>query len=189
MKIERIETNKIKVTLSALDLVDMNVTVTSLTPASPILTGFLHEVMEQVIEETGFNPYDGQVMVEATPEEDGIVLIVTKLSEEKPKKKKIKNVKVTTHRKETYTTYKFSGFSDLISLFNASSPTVFKNASLYEYLGDFYMVAPKDLIKNIAEFTENTTNSALSETFLTEHGKLHAKAETLVSMAEGVKKL
>ncbi len=189
MKIERIQTNRIKVTLSALDLVDMNVSVKSLTPASPILTGFLHEVMEKVIEETGFNPYDGQVMVEATPEEDGIVLIVTKLSEEKPKKQQIRGVKVKSHRKPTLTTYKFSAFSDLLSLFKASTPAVFKNSALYEYMGDFYIIAPKDSIKYISEFTDSKANTCLSETFLCEHGKLHAKGENLVSMAKGVKKL
>ena len=188
MKIERIESNKIKVTLTSLDLVDMNVTVKSLTPASPILTGFLHEVMERVIEKTGFNPYDGQVMVEATPEDDGIVLMVTKLFEEKPIKKPIKGVRAKI-KKKSLSTYKFSDFSDVLSLFDAAKTEDFANSSLYEYMDNFYIVSPKDSIKNISEFTEASENSCLSETFLKEHGKLHAKGESLVSMVNGVKKL
>ena len=112
LKIEKIEINKIKVTLSALDLIDMNISVKSLTPDSPVLHGFLHDVMEMVKAETGFNPYSGQVMVEATPSDDGIVLMVTKLSEEK--KKKPKNVRVAGYRKITY---RFRHFENICRLF------------------------------------------------------------------------
>lgn len=188
MKIERIETNKIKVTLSSLDLVDMNVTVKSLTPTSPILTGFLHEVMERVIEKTGFNPYDGQVMVEATPEEDGIVLVVTKLTAEKPKKKKIKNVKVSV-RKKNLSTYKFSEFLDVINLFRATKPEDFISGSLYEYNKNFYITIPKNTVINICEFALENTNSSLDENFFSEHGELHVKGEDLVRMAKGIKNL
>lgn len=188
MKIERIENNKIKVTLSAHDLIDMDISVKSLTPSSPTLTGFLHEVLEQVSEETGFNPFDGQVMVEATPEEDGIVLVVTKLAPEKPKKRKIKNVRVRAVKKNL-STYKFSEFIDLTHLFRATNPENFIGGNLYDYQGNFYMVIPKDAVKNICEFAEDTTDSALSENFLEEHGGLKVKGAELVRMAKGINNL
>ena len=189
MKIERIESNKIKVTLTSLDLVDMNVTVKSLTPASPTLTGFLHEVMEKVIEKTGFNPYDGQVMVEATPDEDGMVLVVTKLSPEKPKKRKIKNVKVKVRPKKILSTFKFSEFIDITHLFRATDPDAYINGKLYDYDGNFYMIIPKDDVKNICEFADETHDTTLDENFFEEHGGLKVKGSELVRMAKGIKNL
>ena len=100
MKIEKIEANKIKVSLSELDLIDMNINVKSLTPDSPRLHNFLYEIMEKVKAETGFNPYSGQVVVEATPHDDGITLTVTKLvlDEVPVKKRRPKNIRVSSHK-------------------------------------------------------------------------------------------
>ena len=36
--------------------------------------------METIREETGFNPYNGQVVVEATPSQDGISILVKRLN-------------------------------------------------------------------------------------------------------------
>ena len=183
LKIEKIEMNKIKVTLSALDLIDMNISVKSLTPDSPVL----HGLMEMVKAETGFNPYSGQVMVEATPSDDGIILMVTKISEEK--KKKPKNIRVAGHRSASKITYRFRHFENICRLFEISEPKKFENASLYEYMDNFYIVIPKDRVAGMSEFGDARGNVTLSESFLDEHGKLHAKGKKLVSMAEGVKGL
>ena len=187
LKIEKIEINKIRVTLSALDLIDMNVSVKSLTPDSPMLHGFLHEVMEKVKAETGFNPYSGQVMVEATPSDDGIVLIVTKLSEEK--KKKPKGIRVTGHRSASKITYRFRHFENVCNAFLHTDSKKFEKASLYEYMDNFYIVIHKGLVAGMSEFGDARDAVSLSESFLEEHGKLHAKNESLVNMAEGVKEL
>ena len=190
MKIEKIEINKIRVTLSALDLVDMNVNVKSLTPNSPRLHSFLYEVMEKVKEETGFNPYTGQVVVEATPNDDGIILMVTKLSEHKePLKRKPKNIRVAGHRSVKKLTYKFDSFEHLCRLFSCSEPKSFYSAGLYEYMENFYLVAPKNAAAALSEFGDAKDTLSLSESFLEEHGRFHAKGEDLVAMAEGVREL
>ena len=185
LKIEKIETNKIKVTLSALDLIDMNISVKSLTPDSPVLHGFLHDVMEMVKAETGFNPYSGQVMVEAVPSGDGIVLMVTKIAE----KKKPKKVRVAGHRSASKITYRFGYFENICRLFEISDPNRFENAGLYEYMDNFYIVIGKDKTAGMSEFGDARGNVTLSESFLKEHAKLHAMGKDLVAMAEGVKKL
>lgn len=189
LKIEIIEINRIKVTLTALDLIDMNISVKSLTPSSPRLHSFLHEVMEKVKEETGFNPYSGQVMVEATPSDDGIVLMVTKLSEEPLKKKRPKNIRVKGHRSAAKITYRFRHFENICRLFSYSDAKSFEKASLYEYMDNFYIIIPKNMNTAISEFGDAKDTVILSESFLAEHGKLHAKNESLVAMAEGVKEL
>lgn len=185
MKIEKLEMNKIKVTLSAMDLVDMNVNVRMLTPNSPHLHDFLHEVMEKVRMQTGFNPYNGQVVVEATPKEDGIILTVTKLAEEKRRQPKKIRVSAVKNRY----TYRFSSFENLCELFRNKDSADFSKCALYEYMDKFYMVIPKGAISGISEFSEQYSGTLLNEYFLREHGKCHAECERLVSMAEGVKNM
>ncbi len=188
MKIEKIELNKIKVTLSAGDLMDMNINIKSLTPSSPSLHGFLFEVMKRVQRETGFNPYSGQVVVEATPCDGGIVLTVTRIKEE-PQQKRSRRVRAVGKRSPRLNTYRFEGFEDLCRLFESADACEFENAGLYEYNGSFFLAIPKENRLPLAEFAETGHSAALGESFLAEHGKLHAKGESLVTMAEGVKKL
>ncbi len=189
MKIEKIELNRIKVTLSAPDLIDMNINIKSLTPGSPRLHGFLYEIMEKVRKETGFNPYSGQVVVEAMPDGDGIVLTVTKLTDEPQKKKRPGKVRVAGHRSAKKITYKFDSFENVCGLFSNTSPEHFASAGLYEYMDNFYMVVPKNAAPVLPEFGHPQTMLNISESFLSEHGKLHAKGKTLVAMAQGVKNL
>ena len=56
-------------------------------------------------------------------------------------------------------------------------------------MDNFYIVIHKGIIADISEFGDARDTVALSESFLAEHGKLHAKNESLVSMVEGVKNL
>ena len=63
VQIEKENSNKIKVTLQPLDLREMNISIENLKPNSPQLNRFLYEIMEKVREETGFNPYNGQIVV------------------------------------------------------------------------------------------------------------------------------
>lgn len=189
MKIEKIEMNKIKVTISALDLVNMNINIKSLTPNSPSLHDFLFEVMEEVRAQTGFNPYSGQVVVEATPSEGGIILTVTRLAEENPAPCRPKKVRVVGHRSPQKLTYSFSSFENLCELFSASETAEFVKASLYEYNEQFFLTLPKHNNLSLAEFATPADSASLGESFLGEHGKLHAEGKSLVRMAEGVKEL
>lgn len=189
MKIEKIELNKIKVTISALDLVNMNINIKSLTPNSPGLHDFLFEVMEEVRAQTGFNPYAGQVVVEATPNEGGIILTVTRLIDEKPAPKRPRNIRVAKPKSLQRLTYRFNSFENLCELFASSEGCEFKKASLYEYNENFFLIMPPHNNLSLSEFAETGNSASLSESFLAEHGKLHAEGDSLISMAVGVKEL
>ncbi len=189
MKIEKIEMNKVKVTISALDLVNMNINIKSLTPNSPGLHDFLFEVMEEVRVQTGFNPYSGQVVVEATPNEGGIILTVTRLAEEKAAPKRPKKIRVAGHRTPQRHTYRFDSFEDLCELFASAESSEFEKASLYEYDNKFFLILPKTVKLSLSEFAETYSPISLGESFLAEHGKLHAEGDSLASMASGVKEL
>ncbi len=79
LHIERLEENKIKVTLTRADLLSMNIDINKLGSESTELNSFLFRLMERIREETGFNPYGGQVLMEAMPTVDGINIFVSKV--------------------------------------------------------------------------------------------------------------
>ena len=70
MKIEKIDSNHIKITVDSLDFDIFNIELSSLTPDSPQLHTFLFSMMQQAQHETGFNPYNGQILIEAVPGEN-----------------------------------------------------------------------------------------------------------------------
>lgn len=189
MKIEKIEINRVKVTLSAPDLIDMNINLKSLAPGSPKLHGFLHEIMERVRKETDFNPYNGQVVVEASPEGDGVVLTVTKITDNLKRRPRIRGVRAVQRRGAGKLTYRFDSFEHVCGLFLNSVPDSFFSGALYEYTDSFYMVIQKDASPALAEFCSGYDENSLSESFLTEHGRLLAKGKSLVAMADGVKRM
>lgn len=80
MKITKITNNEIVVFLNEMDLELFDITPESMGTKSASLHKFLFALMETVSTETGFNPYDGQVVVEASPYDGGIKLSITKVS-------------------------------------------------------------------------------------------------------------
>ena len=100
MQIEKLEENKIRVILTTADLLNMNIDINSLGKESVELNKFLFNIMERVKEETDFNPYGGQVLMEAMPMgDDGISIMVSKVQSDairlsKEKFKKIRAVRI-----------------------------------------------------------------------------------------------
>ena len=123
MQIEKEDSNKIRIILKPIDLAEMNVSIENLKPDSPQLHNFLYEIMERVREETGFNPYAGQIVVEALPIGEGMILTVTRISQQKktavPPKAKIRRVKavINDKSKKKSTAFVFDSFDDFCSAF------------------------------------------------------------------------
>ena len=196
MRIEKLELNKIKVTIYPVDLCDMNINIKALKPDSPQLHTFLFKVMEKVKKETGFNPYSGQIVVEASPMGECVELTVTKISDKKPSsidKKKIKRVRArikTNNIKNAV--YCFGTFDDLCTALIRISEETLKKASAYE-IENTYVLGVSDIPLNehilLKEFINDFEANTLTVKFLDEHAKLIAKGEKLVSMTNGLKKL
>lgn len=201
VRIEKIEFNKIKVTVSEIDLNNMNINIKNLKPDSPQLHNFLFKIMEMVKKETDFNPYTGQIVVEALPTNDSIILTVTKVSEEKPvisdiAKGRIKPKKIRAVIKEKSICSSVFYFDDFETLCNAIvhlSRRAIKTASYFKsensYALTFEDLSNKDLLI-LKEFTDNfEINNSLAEHFLTEHSQLKISGDEFVSMADGLIKL
>lgn len=201
MKIEKLDTNNIKVTLTEADLEKMELDAEKLKPDSPQLHLFLFRVMENIQKETGFNPYNGRVVVEALPNDsgDGLTLLVKKV-----KYRKVHAVKKNTAKKplrRTYTIatinsiiYTFGGFEDACMAIENMSDMGLLKSSLYKQNGVYYIAQHRndEFEKNhsiLCEYSEEYEGGGIFETSLLEHGKIIAENESLVEMADGLRNL
>ena len=195
MRIEKLEMNKIKVTVFPVDLMDMNVSISNLKPDSPQLHNFLFEIMEKVKEETGFNPYAGQIMVEASPVGDCIELVVTKINnnqKEEPKKVTRKVKAVLKNKEIKKEVYFFNTFDDLCEALKELENESLLNAECYEIEKKYALsIKIKSATEEniLREFCCSMDNKKLSSVFLSEHAKKIASGESLAKMAEGIKSL
>ncbi len=191
MRIERLEGNrKIRVLLSEDDLNEMNINIKRMTPDSPELHRFLFRIMEYIKRETGFVAEHGQVMVEASPQHNGVILTVTRIEQRSEiARRNIKSVRARRKiRKQTGFICRFYDFDAMCRYFAASDLSEDFCGSLYEYENEFYLsscVYPK----YITEFAEMTDRGIEGELFFKEHGKLVAEGEGLKVMIENVKNL
>lgn len=178
MRIEKIELNKIKITLLCEDLQMYNINVKKINPDSPELHTFLCEMMKIVRSETNFNPYEGQVVVEATPSGDGLVLMLSKLGEiqAKPRIRRIRAYKKAPEQKEYICI--FLNFGMLGEYFKIC--THLSGASLYEMNEKFYLIFSSDSPDSrLREFGRLKQSSEISKSYLAEHGKHIAKGKNL----------
>lgn len=187
MKIVRLEQDKIKVILSQNDLLDMDIDLQDITPDSPELSEFLKDVMETVREETGFTMDNGQVIVEASPFANGIVLMLTKIKKN-PDKSRIKGIKAV--KKNERAVFEFLGFDDLIGMLINADYENMLSMTLYQYMNAFYITIPKNNIPPVIyEYSFKSNKSSIAESFLSEYGKILAEGMQLVKMIVGLKKI
>lgn len=94
MRIKKISQNEVTVYLSEQELGGYDIKPGEKIPESAALHRFLFELMDTVYIETGFNPYGGQVVVEATPMQNGMSLTISKICKtRRMTREEFKNVK------------------------------------------------------------------------------------------------
>lgn len=195
MRIEKLEFNKIKVTVFPVDLNDMNISIKSLRPDSPQLHTFLFNIMEKVKKETGFNPYNGKIVVEAFPNGDCVELTVTKLTEPREVKKtahKPGNVKAVLKKQPSKILYSFKCFEDLCKCLMVLSDNLHSDSAYYTIEGNHILSLPDtgaEQLYILREFALQRDRGKLCDSFLSEHATLVAKGERLSNMAKEIVKL
>lgn len=192
MKIERINDNIIKVTISLNDLEERNIDLDSLNYNSPAAQELFLDLMEQAEIEFGFNVSDSQLVIEpSTSTDDGFVLTITRLDEEgdfesihKYIKNRYKKSEVRFKRKSrrlysTVIIYSFNNFEDLCNVSKLISPIYSGDSSLYTYKETYYLILtrssftvanPKLLEINLSEYGKKVTNAGFYEGLLNEYG-------------------
>ncbi len=201
MKIEVLDNKKVKVTLTVEDLIYYNLKPEKLSAQSPKLQKFLFNIMDNVRRETGFNPYMGAVAVEAVQSGEGIVLYISGLNVGDSQAKNVtingetKRIKVFCRKNVSpQNSYMFDDFSDVCSVLINLSNDSLEVSRIYKYEKSWYfLLGACDGFERahcmLTEYCTGYGGMLLSETFLKEHGEIIAEGSTLVSMAEGIRKL
>lgn len=90
MKIERINENKIKCTLTREEMDEMNINFNELAYGTEKAKDLFRDLMDRAKEELGFDADDGPLMIEAVPvKPDSLMLIITKVSSPEELKNRI----------------------------------------------------------------------------------------------------
>ena len=192
MRIEKLNKDKIKVTLTTAELINLDIDVKRLSPDSKELHTFLFQ-------ETGFNPYNGQVVVEATPSQDGISILVKRLNKgikkiTEEQFKKVVSVKPKKKEPGTECVFYFETFNDMYGAISEMDKSILAKASLFKLNKTYCILIRNDNenmrgINVIREFTERLSIYPLQNEYIKEHALLVAKGQKLVEMAENVKRL
>ena len=176
MKIEKINDNKIKVTISLSDLQERNIDFEALNYNSPATQELFWDMMEQAEIQFGFNTSESQLAIEASPDEgDGFVIFITKLDEDcdfesiqKYIKNRFKRSDLRVKKKcqkvcSSIIIYSFESFEHLISLCTTLKDIYTGESSLYKLKTIYYLVLTKN--------TFSVENARYFEALLNEYGK------------------
>ncbi len=176
MKIEKINENKIKVTISLNDLEERNIDLNSLNYNSPAAQELFWDMMERAEVEFGFDTADSQLCIEAAPDSrEGFIITITKLDEEgdfesiqKYIKNRFKKSDLKVKRKNrricsAIMIYSFSNFDDVCALTEKITPIYSGDSTLYKIKEVYYLVLTKN--------TFNTLDIKGFETLLSEYGR------------------
>lgn len=190
MRIEKVNENMLRVTITVNDLQERNIDLSSLNYNSPAAQELFWDMMEQAEEEYGFTSGDSQLIFEACPEnEDGFVVTITKVdadgefeSIQKYIKSKYKNSDLRQKKKKskvcsTIKIYCFDSIDDLCKLskvitrFYTGESTVFKCKDSYYLVLTGCPTPSKALDNLLSEYSISVGNLSFYEGYLNEYGE------------------
>jgi len=201
MKFEKLNENKIRITLSIQDLNEKHIDFHSFMSNTLESQDILLDMLEEAKKETGFDPEDFNLKIEALVMADtNFIFTITKINPDIEKDRNSKK-KFTIKRKSLSTSstlaiYSFNSFEDFCSFLQflkenkiySSSKKIAKSISLYFYKGKYYLllnqinseiVLDKKFYTSITEFAKYVTNSDIFASKLKECGNLIMKDTAL----------
>ena len=202
MRIEKVSPNKIRIFISREDLIKWNIDFNSVTGNTPAAQDMFWSLMKQAEREVDFFVDDSQLIVEAMSSNmDGFIMQVTKVVNDENdansiRREKIRNNNYRVRRKIKFSggfanyIYKFNNFEDLIEATKQISSQFFGKSKLYKFGGEFFLhIAlgknePIVAIDNtLIEYGRKIMYHAISDGFLSEHGKLLIEDSAVEALA------
>ncbi|MDP4093338.1 MAG: adaptor protein MecA [Bacillota bacterium] len=193
MKIEKINENKIKVTISLNDLEERNIDLDSINYNSPAAQELFWDMVEQAEIEFGFNITDSQLVIEPTPDsEEGFIITITKLDEEgdfesihKYIKNRYKNTDIRVKKKSrklfsTIMIYSFRNFDDLCALCDKINAIYGGDSTVYKCKDTYYLSLTRSNITTpnvkafeaiLNEYGKKVSNTGFFDGYLSEYGE------------------
>jgi adapter protein MecA 1/2 len=198
MRFEKLNENKIKITLNYQDLIEKNIDLHSFMSSSIESQDLFFDMLDEAEKEIGFSTKNYKIRIEALAMSDGdFVLTVTRSLPDKEKnitKRKIQIKRKKNDFKSNSILYSFNNFDDFFSFLdflnnnNFSITNIAKSILLYEYKSTYYLIFSdinleytklKQLFSAITEFATYISSSDLFVRKLNESGKIIIKNNAL----------
>ena len=152
MKIEKLNEDKIRITLDTTDLLENNIDFHSFMSNSIDSQSIFLDMLAKAEEEVGFDTKDYRIMIEAIATSEGnFILTATRIIPEIEKKKKLKIYRKSNNLTKGFVIYEFKTFDDFCDFCKtlnlnllSSFQDVFTKSKLYLYNSCYYLV-----LKNI----------------------------------------
>lgn len=193
MKIEKINENMIKVTISLNDLEERNIDLNALNYNSPAAQELFWDMMEQAEEQFGFNLSDSQLIIEPIPDSNqGFIITITRLDEDgdfesiqkyiksKLKKSDLKIKKKSRKVCSTIIIYSFCNIDDVCALSKKMENIYSGDCTLYKCRDTYYLVMTRNTLSipdskvfeiYLNEYGKKVTNINFFEGYLNEYGE------------------
>ena len=191
MKIEKLNDNKIIITLNKKDLINKKIDIKSLIKNTDQAQYLFKSLLKKAEKEIGFIVDDEKLLIEAYFSKDGFFIITfTKfhlIKKANSINKTTKNIKknISISKKTIFLFNNFNEFCDFCTyfnnFFNKKNYFISKQIILYEYKTKYYLVLSENQRTNelsslfyliISEFAQNINNSPFFENKLIERGKI-----------------
>lgn len=190
MKIEKLNDDKIKITLSVDDLAERNIDIQSFIYNSPESQDMFWDMMQEAEQKYGFNVDESMIYVEASSAGAGIfTLTVTKTtgslnlpaskSKTKLKKGNFKLKRKVTSIQLENSIYIFSSFDDICEFCNAVDCSKIQNNSLYKLNEQYYLKVSNMPFNSILEFATLDNSPELTFARIQEYGSIISEEEAL----------
>lgn len=190
MKIEKLNEDKIKITLSIDDLNERNIDVQSFIYNSPESQDLFWDMMQEAEQKYGFNIDESMIYVEASSTGGGIfTLTVTKTSgslnipnskiKSKFKKGNYKLKRKITSIQQENSIYIFSSFEDICEFCNMVDCSKIEKNSLYKLNEQYYLKVNHMPFNSILEFATLDNSPELTFARIQEYGNVISEEEAL----------
>ena len=195
MKFEKLNENKIRITLNNQDLAEKNIDFHSFMSNSKESQNLFLSMLDEAEKKVGFVTKDYKIRIEAFAISDGdFIITITRFNKntdndvKSSKNKQVRIKRKTIDVSSNQLIYRFNSFEDFCDFSNFISRTnivnIAKKIVLYFYKNSYYLcfsnILPeqekiKQLYSLISEFGTYVDNSDLFVTKLTEYGKIIMK--------------
>lgn len=207
MKIEKINNDKLKITLTVTDLHDKDIDIADLSLDTPKAHSFFDDILEKAFDEFGFEVNDSPVIIEASPiSKDTLVIFISKVdretvidrlkahteklegtesgTEDKPAKKKTTRKKA----KNEPIVYRSEGLMDIEEACSNLSGYFEGQSMLYKLRNIYYLVLGKNRVRGISssiiesvlcEYISKVDATNLNIAYFEEHGEVIIKTRAV----------
>jgi len=203
MRIERIDKNKIKITVCGEDVRFWNVDLKNFTENTREAQDMFRHALRQAEQDVDFTVGQAQLLVETMPDEDnGFVLIVSRIESESALSEALiragKQAKTAEFRSKRRSRnlplvriFKFCDFEDVCRGVEEIYEIYMGSSRLFKYQGEFFLeMCPVDTfgffeVENIlSEFSEKSKQPLSLQGVLNEHGRLMIEKSAVSIIAE-----